>query len=203
MSDLPEADQGAASEAALSPSYDAVVLAGGEARRFGADKLAVPVDGVPLLDRALAAVAGARRRVVVGPPRTTADDAVTWTREDPPGAGPAAAVVAGLRVCTASYVVLLAGDLPYVGAPAVTRLLAALAAGPAVDGAHLVDADGRAQHLCSAWRRDSLVRAVAARDDWTDAPVRRLLAPLDVRAVSTEGREARDIDRPEDLPSEA
>ena len=34
----------------------AVVLAGGESRRFGTDKLAAVVDGLPLLDRAVAAL---------------------------------------------------------------------------------------------------------------------------------------------------
>ncbi|MGH1564519.1 molybdenum cofactor guanylyltransferase [Mumia sp. DW29H23] len=183
------------------PPYDAIVLAGGAARRFGSDKLGVVVEGVPLLDRTLGAVAEAQRRILVGPPRATRAEA-TWTREEPPGSGPANAVVAGLRGCAAPYVVLLAGDLPYVSAATVERLLGALTADPAADGALLVDADGRAQHLCSAWRRGALVRAVGGRADWADASLRSLIAGLETRSVATEGREARDIDRPEDLTSE-
>ncbi|MFC6150113.1 MULTISPECIES: molybdenum cofactor guanylyltransferase [Mumia] len=182
------------------PPYDAVVLAGGAARRFGADKLATLVDGVPMLDRVLASVAGAQRRVVVGPERETAAE-VVWTREDPPGSGPANAVVAGLRACAAPYAVLLAGDLPYVDAATVARLLEALVADPTADGVMLVDDDGRDQHLCSAWRRAALERAVAARPDWGGAAVRRLIAPLSTTTLAAQGREARDIDRPEDLTS--
>ncbi|WP_370617144.1 molybdenum cofactor guanylyltransferase [Mumia qirimensis] len=182
------------------PPYDAVVLAGGEARRFGADKLGVVVDGVRLLDRVLASVADAQRCVVVGPERETVVP-VVWTREDPPGSGPANAVVAGLRGCEAPYAVLLAGDLPYVAATTVVRLLSALDADPTADGVMLVDESGRDQLLCSAWRREALGRAVATRPDWTGGSVRRLIAPLTTRRLTAEGREARDIDRPEDLPS--
>ncbi|MEU9382801.1 NTP transferase domain-containing protein, partial [Streptomyces sp. NPDC048279] len=42
------------------PAYDAIVLAGGAARRLGgADKPSVRVGGRPLLDRVLTACAGA------------------------------------------------------------------------------------------------------------------------------------------------
>jgi molybdopterin-guanine dinucleotide biosynthesis protein A len=57
-------------------------------------------------------------------------------------------------------VVLLAADLPFVSVAVVDRLCAQVPAPPAdadaVDGAVLVDADGREQWLCSAWRTDAL-----------------------------------------------
>lgn len=53
--------------------YDAVVLAGGAARRLGgADKPGLRVGGRPLLDRVLAACATATTTVVVAEPRRTA-----------------------------------------------------------------------------------------------------------------------------------
>ncbi|SNQ49025.1 Molybdopterin-guanine dinucleotide biosynthesis protein A [Frankia canadensis] len=56
--------------AAGHPRWSALVLAGGAARRLGGqDKPAVVVGGVTLLERVLAATAGAERRVVVGPRR--------------------------------------------------------------------------------------------------------------------------------------
>jgi molybdopterin-guanine dinucleotide biosynthesis protein A len=76
--------------------HDAIVLAGGGSTRFGRDKLAAVVDGVTLLDRVLDAAAAAEQRIVVGSRRPAAGD-VRWTREDPPGGGPAAGVVAGPR----------------------------------------------------------------------------------------------------------
>ena len=51
-------------------TFDAVVLAGGGARRLGGvDKMALVVDGSTLLERVLQAVRDAGRRVVVGPRR--------------------------------------------------------------------------------------------------------------------------------------
>ncbi|MEE4545309.1 NTP transferase domain-containing protein [Streptomyces sp. V4-01] len=80
----------------MTRSYDAVVLAGGAARRLGgADKPALPVGGRMLLDRVLAACPGARATVVVGPRRPTSRP-VRWTREDPAGGGPLPALAAGL-----------------------------------------------------------------------------------------------------------
>ncbi|MCX3063852.1 DUF6457 domain-containing protein [Streptomyces beihaiensis] len=77
--------------------YDAVVLAGGGARRLGgADKPGVRIGGRALLDRVLAACAGARSTVVVAEPRPTARE-VVWAREYPPGSGPLAALAAGVR----------------------------------------------------------------------------------------------------------
>ncbi|MBT2472738.1 NTP transferase domain-containing protein, partial [Streptomyces sp. ISL-66] len=54
-------------------TYDAIVLAGGAARRLGgADKPGLLVGGRPLLDRVLDACADARTTVVVGGRRPTA-----------------------------------------------------------------------------------------------------------------------------------
>ncbi|MFF3612508.1 DUF6457 domain-containing protein [Streptomyces sp. NPDC002580] len=94
----------------------------------GADKPGVRVGGRALLDRVLAACAGATRTVVVAPPRTTARP-VEWAREDPPGGGPLAALDAGLRRTTAPYVVVLSADLPFLEARTVRTLLDALRTG--------------------------------------------------------------------------
>lgn len=128
--------------------YDAIVLAGGSARRLGgADKPALEVAGRSLLDRVLDACAGATTTVVVGPPRATTRD-VVWCREDPPGGGPVPALAAGLQHVTAERVVLLAADLPFLTTEVVDLLVARA---PAVlsDGA-------REQWLCGAWETVAL-----------------------------------------------
>ncbi|MER6005521.1 NTP transferase domain-containing protein [Nonomuraea angiospora] len=104
------------------PAFDAVILAGGEARRLGgADKPGLTVGGRSLVEHVVTAVAGARTTIVVGPERPI--PGVVFVREDPPRSGPVPALAAGLNGVTAPWVVLLAGDLPFITAPHVTALL--------------------------------------------------------------------------------
>ncbi|MFC7980783.1 NTP transferase domain-containing protein [Streptomyces sp. NPDC057336] len=172
--------------------YDAVVLAGGAARRLGgADKPGLRVGGRALLDRVLAACAGARSTVVVAVPRPTARP-VTWAREDPPGGGPLAALAAGLAHATAEHVVVLSADLPFLAGSTVGRLLSALVASDA-DGVLLTDADGRDQPLVAAYRASALRRELAAltrdrgdgtgRAGLTGLPLRRLTGALRLTRV--------------------
>jgi len=179
--------------------HDAIVLAGGASTRFGRDKLAAVVDGIPLLDRVLGATAAAEQRIVVGSPRPVAGD-VRWTSEQPPGGGPAAGAVAALDLVRAPWVLLLAGDLPYVSPATLTRLLDAAAGG---DGALLVDDAGRRQLLCSAVRADALRERAASRGGWHDCSLRSLLDGLRLVEVRAVAGEAHDVDVPDDLPQEA
>lgn len=180
-------------------SYDAVVLAGGSGRRLGgADKPALEVGGRSMLDTVLTACSGAGRTVVVGPRRAVARP-VTWTREDPPGGGPAAALAAGLAEVTAEVVVVLAADLPFLDVPTVEQLAGAVAG----DGAVGVDAHGRDQLLCSAWRTAALRKALAGRE-LQDASLRSVLSGLDPVRVSWQTSRGRpgpwtDCDTPEQL----
>ncbi|MEV0910069.1 NTP transferase domain-containing protein [Streptomyces hokutonensis] len=175
-------------------AYDAVVLAGGGARRLGgADKPGLRVGGRALLDRVLTACAGARTTVVVADPRPTPRP-VCWAREDPPGAGPVAALDAGLRHTTADTVVVLSADLPFLEVATVRRLLTALRT-DGTEGALLTDADGRDQPLVAAYRAPALRRELtalmeaasmsgsAAGGGLTGLPLRRLTAALDLTRV--------------------
>ncbi|MEU6917234.1 NTP transferase domain-containing protein [Streptomyces olindensis] len=182
----PGADAGPAQRADPA-AYDAVVLAGGAARRLGgADKPGVRVGGRALLDRVLAACGGARTTVVVAAPRPTARP-VTWAREDPPGGGPLAALGAGLRPVTAEHVVVLSADLPFLQERTVGRLLGTLRAS-GTDGVLLTDPDGRDQPLVAAYRTRHLhetLELLAARHGGLDGlPLRRLVAELDLTRVS-------------------
>ncbi|MFD5336324.1 NTP transferase domain-containing protein [Streptomyces hawaiiensis] len=167
--------------------YDAVVLAGGAARRLGGtDKPGVRVGGRALLDRVLAACGGALRTVVVAAPRPTARP-VTWAREDPPGGGPLAALDAGLRHTTAEHVVVLSADLPFLQEPTVGRLLHALRTS-GCDGVLLTDPDGRDQPLVAAYRtprlREELALLAGRHGALTGLPLRRLTAELNLTRIS-------------------
>lgn len=151
-------------------TFDAVVLAGGSARRLdGADKPMLEVDGTSMLSRVLDAVAAARIRVVVGPRRPLdpqragpPEPTVVWCQEQPPGGGPVAGLAAGLPRTAAPIVVLLAADLPWI-APAVEPLLAALNEPDPRDVA-LLRAGERRNYLAAAWRRPTLAGALATVD---------------------------------------
>ncbi|MGA5193662.1 NTP transferase domain-containing protein [Streptomyces exfoliatus] len=142
----------------MTTAYDAVVLAGGAARRLGgSDKPAVRVGGRTLLDRVLAACPDAGLTVVVGDPRPTLRP-VRWTREEPPGGGPVAALDAGVRETDAAALLVLSADLPFLDRDTVRRLLAALDETPEADVALLADSEGRDQPLVAAYRTEPLRR---------------------------------------------
>ena len=101
-----------------------MVLAGGASQRFPPDKLAQLVEGEPLLDRALASLPDDFGVVVVGPVRRVPRP-VIFTSEHPPGGGPAAAMIAGLRRAladSADVIVVLPADAPLGGRAASTLL---------------------------------------------------------------------------------
>jgi molybdopterin-guanine dinucleotide biosynthesis protein A len=182
--------------------YDAIVLAGGAAKRLGgADKPGVSVGGRTLLDRVLTASRGAGRTIVVGGRRPTARP-VTWTRETPPGGGPLAALHAGLRESGAPTVVVLSADLPFLDEGTVRRLLEALDSGGR-EGALLVDADGRDQPLVAAYRAEPLHRELALiaaeHGGLAGLPLRLLTGELDLDRVAAEPLAAYDCDTWEDI----
>lgn len=183
-----------------SAARAAVVLTGGTGARLGGvDKAALTVRGRTLLEHALAAVADADEVVVVGDPRPTAR-AVAWTREAPPGGGPAAALLAGVEALTtgAGLVRVLACDMPGMTAATFGRLAAAVT--ERGDGAVLVDEHGRRQTLAAVYRVAAL-RAAGPPDRAAASglPLRRLLAGLDLGEVPAEGTEAQDVDTWADL----
>ncbi|HZZ97023.1 MAG TPA: molybdenum cofactor guanylyltransferase [Jatrophihabitantaceae bacterium] len=169
--------------------FDAIILAGGSARRLdGKDKAAIEIGGVPLLDRAIAAAKGAVRVVVVGPQRATAAE-VTWTREDPPGGGPVAAIAAALGLVEEAYCLVLAADLPWVAGAVPLLLMAASKTDVAV-----LTATGRRNNLAAVWRTAALREAVDRLDETRDAAVHELLASVRVIDVVDEDDWGADCD---------
>jgi molybdopterin-guanine dinucleotide biosynthesis protein A len=178
--------------------YVVVVPAGGASTRFGSDKVAV------LLDRVLAGLPAGVPVVCVGPPRATPGRTdVHWVRESPPGSGPLAAVATAVlsgpaELADVPVVVLSGADMPHIGA-AVPPLVDALAASDDVDVAVLVDGTGARQPLASAWRRPSLVAALARIGPPGSVPLRRLLDGVVAVEVVDAWDAAHDVDTPADL----
>ncbi|MGI8947932.1 MAG: molybdenum cofactor guanylyltransferase [Ornithinimicrobium sp.] len=182
---------------APSVEHDAIVLAGGRGERLGGrDKALVEVGGRPLLARVLDATAGARSVVVVGSPRP-GFDGVHWASEEPPGGGPTAGIVAGLRALgdgAGPWVLVLAVDQPGTAAVVPAMLQAAAAAAPDVDALCPHDSAGHPQWLLAAYRRDALVAACAAVGSGHGVSVRRLVAELRIIDVPVAGENVGDVD---------
>ena len=224
-----------------TPGWDAVILAGGTSRRLRADRSLAPgtlplgmdktdlrLGGRTLLEHVLDGCVGADRVAVVGPVRpvrlgwagATAGaaraDSLLWCRESPHGAGPLAAVAAGVLAtgpepgstgsefgsatdrAPAPIVVVLGGDMPFVGG-AVPHLLAALIRKPQIDATALARSDGGHHPLALAVRRTAVTAALTRVGDPTGHPLRRLLSTLRVDAVADDEDWALDVDDGDDL----
>ena len=200
------------------PRWNAIVVAGGRARRLGGiDKTALVWRGRSLLDGVVAAASGARRTCVVGSDAVLPAD-VLRAVETPRWGGPAAAIVAGLAALAAAsaaetdagsdpdWVLVLAGDLVHADA-AVPLLLAEFdrisgtlpvdAAGPPVDGLISVDPDGRRQPLLAVYRLAALV-ASAGRRPADNLAVMSLVGALNLVEFRLPDALGEDVDTPAD-----
>lgn len=183
-------------------TWDAVILAGGRARRLGGlDKPALVLDGRSLFERALAATAHARARVVVGPVRQAPPD-VLFVLEAPRFGGPVAALAAGLAALGggAPLVTVLAADQPHV--EVALPLLLAAADHPLVGGLVPVDPEGRDQPLLSVLRVAPLAAALAGlaarRGSLDGAALRDVLSELALARVPLPAPLCADVDTPAD-----
>ena len=174
-----------------------IVLTGGTSRRLGFDKAAVAIGRETLAGRA-ARVLGAvcSPLVEVGPGHTS----LRSVREEPAGAGPLAALVAGADALGAETVVLLACDLVRVESP-VLALLAEWVGAPSV----VPMAGGMPQLVCARYGPDA-VAAARSLLATGERSLRALVAGLDVDFVpearwsSIGGPDAfDDLDTPADL----
>jgi molybdenum cofactor guanylyltransferase len=194
----------------------AIVLAGGAASRFGADKLAADLDGSPVLHHALRAVAAAVDQVVlVLAPAAPVPELplelegrIAIARDAEPGGGPLAGVAAGLAAVDtgrARIALVVGGDMPWL-VPGVLQLMVERL--EAAKGLAVITLDasppaplpmavrpaaaGPGAVACLAAGRRSL-RALL------DAIPATALPAAEWRALDPNGATLRDIDTPGDL----
>jgi len=195
---------------------DALILAGGRSSRLDSvAKARLRYEGHTLLERTVAAVSSLRNAVVVGDVTEQAlPPGLLVTLEDPPFGGPAAGIGAGLASLAAAdptasdYTIVLACDMPNIGA-AVPLLLSALADGDGKhaanradedaigDGLIAVDSEHRLQPLAAAYRTGALRRAVARQrgaGSLSGLSVFQLIRELRLREIAVPGEATSDID---------
>lgn len=120
----------------LRAGATAIVLAGGRASRFGADKLAAELDGESLLDRAIAAARGvADEVIVVG--RSVTDPEVRHVPDTEPFGGPLAGLAAGLEQASGRLAVVIGGDMPRLAPKVLALMLASLGGDASIEAVTL------------------------------------------------------------------
>jgi molybdenum cofactor guanylyltransferase len=199
------------------PTATAIVLAGGRSSRFGRDKLAEPLEGVPLLQHALRAASQVATDVIVLVP-PVGDEPTLATppagsgrlrlvRDPEPFGGPLVALLAGLERAAESYALVLGGDMPRLAPAVLGLLLRSLDRDADADATALV-LRGRRHPLPIALRVGSATpvarRVLAEGERSLNALLARLrtreLGEMTWRPLDPGGGTLTDIDRPEDLP---
>jgi len=164
---------------------------------MGTDKATLVVGGERLAHRSARVLREVCDPVLEVGPGTSGLRAV---REDPPGGGPLAGLLAGAAALRVDRVLLLAVDLPFVSVP-----LLALIAGWPGDVSVVPVVGRRPQHVCARYGPEALLEA-ARRHAAGERSLRWVCGlpgtvELDedaVRAVASE-RALADLDSPEDL----
>lgn len=158
------------------PDTAGLLLMGGRSRRMGADKAQMDWDGCPLWERQYRLLQRMTRPVF----RSVAHDRpaeTTLTLVDPyPYPGPLWAIATALAAMPATWLLVLAVDLPCVP----PRLLQQLWQYRLVRGVVLPTGFGRDQPLAALWHRQTLepVQGALARGD---SALRSVLETLPVR----------------------
>lgn len=181
-----------------------ILLTGGRSRRLGTDKSRLVAD--PATGETLAARGARRLRAVCGGPVLEVGDGVSGlpsVREQPPGAGPLAALAAaGVELRARGHrgpALLLAVDMPDVD-EALLRLLAEWPGEPTV----VPVAGGRLQPVCARYGADAMLAAESLVIAGL-RPFRNLLDVVEHDVVDeavwgpvTTGDPFADVDTPED-----
>ena len=196
----------------------AIVLAGGRASRFGGGKLAAELDGMTLLDRAIAAVAAVADDIVVAGLARPAWRALPGVSirnvvDAEPFAGPLAALAGALRTAGRDRAIVVGGDMPRLVPAVLAAMLDALQLDPRLDAVTLaaIAPDSaeplRRQVLPLAVRVDPVSRAAASAVIDGDRSLVRLLDRLrsieipaaEWLALDPNGQTVLDVDVPGDL----
>ncbi|TPW09223.1 MAG: molybdopterin-guanine dinucleotide biosynthesis protein A [bacterium] len=154
----------------------AVILCGGQSRRYGADKAMATRGGRTLLQHAIEC-AGARADEVVlacGPERRYEEFGRMLALDPPDVAGPVAGMMAGAARTEREYILFLAVDLADATPAALDQLIEAMiTADPPVDLV-MPESERGAEPLLAFGRRAPLALALHALAA-TDTPAPRLL----------------------------
>jgi molybdopterin-guanine dinucleotide biosynthesis protein A len=166
-----------------------IVLTGGTSKRFGSDKSQALINGKSLLQ---ILTDGLTDLIIVGPVTSVR---ARYVQESPIGAGPLAAIGAGLEFVESDLVAIFATDMPF--AP---KVLPELERALKNDAALPIDSSGYLQPLAGLYKTSKLKEALANFETLENQSIRELINKLNVDSVEiTEGDLLIDIDTEAEL----
>ncbi len=122
----------------MNRDASALILAGGKATRFGGiAKHEIVVDGQTIFERQVAVLAPRVAEILVSSPRDIAG--YRTVRDSVENIGPLAGIAAGLAACRTPWLLVVAGDMPYITGPLIDLLLCDLCVS-------VVRSSGKANH---------------------------------------------------------
>ena len=162
--------------------FAGAVLCGGQSRRFGRDKATYVFNGTPLAKISLLALREAGASVVFsigGDADALGDMGFSAVPDEHPGEGPLGGIICALRqaalgqaalrqaanadsLSSEAICVVLACDLPWASASAVSEVFAELASDPNLNAVLPIGEDDIPQYLHGAWRLRCLPSLEAA-----------------------------------------
>jgi molybdopterin-guanine dinucleotide biosynthesis protein A len=132
------------------------VLVGGRSSRMGRDKALLPFRGGSLAQwTAGLAAQAAGKATLVGPPERYADLGFRVIPDLFPREGPLGGIITALRDSSSEWNLILACDMPEIGAPLLTRLMD-LATQSGADVLLPLTVENRPEPLCAVYRRACL-----------------------------------------------
>jgi molybdopterin-guanine dinucleotide biosynthesis protein A len=183
----------------LKTQLSAIILTGGTSSRFGSDKSQARIGAISLIENLLITLPSEIDIVIVGPELANNSRPVKYTKEDPLGGGPVAAIEAGLDLINSEFVFIVATDMPFASQilPVLTAHL------PDTDGVTIpLDSSGMRQPLCAIYRKDALAVALRELGGTQGQSLRNLVQRMSVKELQLEPALRRillDVDTPADL----
>jgi molybdopterin-guanine dinucleotide biosynthesis protein A len=191
----------------VTSDVSALIVAGGKASRMGGvDKRELVVDGKTIFARQCEVLAPHVAEIIVSAPRDV--PGYRTVRDEVDGAGPLAGIAAGLAAATTPWLLVVAGDMPFVSSALIDLMLGAR--GDDIDAVGVRIGALPEPLLCvlHARARDVVEQRIAARRfkasglltdealrvSWIEEPA--------LRAIDPELRALFNINRPDDLARE-
>jgi molybdenum cofactor guanylyltransferase len=189
----------------LVKDVSALILAGGKATRFGGvAKHELVVDGESIFARQLRVLAPRVAEILVSSARDIAG--YRTVRDASEGVGPLAGIAAGLAACRTPWLLVIAGDMPYISEALIEQLIDRAHASVDPHAADSVDAvgiriDGLPEPLvCVLHTR--ILPIVERRIAGGDFKASRMLTDANLRVDWIEDADRgalRNVNSPEDL----